>query len=74
MDLRVGDRASPCGGAMRPVAVWSAPDGEWRVLHRCERCATIKANRIGPDDSEAALLSLAARPLANTPFVLKGRL
>ena len=66
MDRTPGDRLSSCRGLMAPVAVWSR-DGEWNIIHRCERCATIRANRIAPDDDLAALLALAAGPLADPP-------
>ena len=67
MDRRVGDRRSSCRAPMAPVAVWSR-DGEWMLLHRCERCTTIRANRIAPDDDLPALLSLAVKPLATPPI------
>ncbi len=51
---------------MAPVAVWSR-NGEWNLIHRCERCSAVRINRIAPDDDLAALLALAAAPLANPP-------
>lgn len=71
VDRRVGDRRSSCRGPMVPVAVWSR-NGEWMLFHRCERCTTIRANRIAPDDDLPALLSLAARPLADPPIPAVG--
>ncbi len=67
MDRKPGDRLSSCQGFMTPVAVW-IKQGEWVLLHRCERCTTIKANRIGPDDDLPTLLALAAGPLAQPPM------
>jgi hypothetical protein len=55
---------------MKPIAVWVRRDGEWSLLHRCERCGTIRANRIAGDDSEIVLVSLAIQPLARPPFPL----
>ena len=68
VDLRPGDRRSGCRGIMEPIGIWVQPDGEWRILHRCTRCGVIRSNRIAGDDSEAQLLRLAARPLAQLPF------
>lgn len=71
LDIRPGDRLSPCKAPMRPIAVWVKPDGEWCVLHRCDRCGVIKANRIAADDDEGALLKLAVRPVTRLPFPLE---
>jgi DNA-directed RNA polymerase subunit RPC12/RpoP len=71
LDLRPGDRRSNCRGLMVPVAIWVQPDGEWSLLHRCERCGLIRSNRIAGDDNEANLLVVAARPLSRLPFPLE---
>ena len=71
LDLRPGDRRSACRGLMIPVAVWVRDDGEWCLLHRCERCGTIRSNRIAADDNEVALLAVAARPLTRLPFPIE---
>lgn len=68
LDNTPGDRAANCGGDMEPIAVSIRPDGEWMILHRCQTCGIIHANRIAGDDNAVALLALAARPLANPPF------
>jgi DNA-directed RNA polymerase subunit RPC12/RpoP len=70
VDEEPGDRRSPCRASMRPVALEVRRDGEWAILHRCDGCGTLRANRIAGDDHELALLSLALRPLANPPFPL----
>ncbi|UYV13640.1 MAG: RNHCP domain-containing protein [Phycisphaera sp.] len=72
VDDTPGDRASPCGGTMEPiaVAVRSSSDdaGEWVLVHRCARCSVLKVNRIAGDDDERSLLALALRPLARPAF------
>jgi len=70
LDERPGDRASPCGGGMEPIAIWVRPDGEWALVHRCGGCQAVRVNRVAGDDNEALLLSLAARPMAQPPFPL----
>lgn len=53
---------------MEPIGVWVKRDGEWAVIHRCTQCGAIHPNRIAGDDNEWALMSLAARPLAQPPW------
>ena len=55
---------------MEPIALWVRRDGEWAIVHRCQECGVIRANRITGDDNELALISLAVRPLARPPFPL----
>jgi len=54
-----GDRASDCGGAMRPIDVVRSKKG-WQVVHRCERCGVVRRNRTAestaaPDDIRAMI-------------------
>ena len=70
LDVEPGDRAADCGGLMEPIAVWSRPGGDWALIHRCRGCGVLCSNRIAGDDSEVALVSLAARALAQPPFPL----
>lgn len=66
VDRVPGDRRSACRGAMAPVAIW-VRDGEWALLHRCERCAVIRSNRIAGDDDLQTLQALATAPLSCPP-------
>jgi len=68
LDERPGDRRSSCRGGMEPIAIWVREDGEWSLVHRCCGCHVVRVNRVAGDDSEFALLSLAARPMALPPF------
>ena len=70
LDVRPGDRAAGCGGAMEPIAIWARPRGEWALVHRCEQCGAVRTNRIAGDDNEVVLMSLAVRALASPPFQL----
>ena len=65
-----GDRAAGCGGVMEPVGVWVRKGGEWALIHRCKRCGHLSSNRTAADDSPMLLMSLAAKPLTQTPFPL----
>ncbi len=71
VDHQPGDRAAGCEGGMEPVAVMVRTDGEWALIHRCQACGALRANRIAGDDNPALLMSLAARPLARPPFPLE---
>ena len=72
LDNRAGDRASPCGCVMEPIAISIRRGNEWVLIHRCNGCGALKENRIAGDDNEWALLSLAVRPVAQPPFPLDG--
>ena len=58
VDCNPGDRASECGGKMRPVAVETDPRRGYIIVHKCERCGAVKRNRaaheakVQPDDIE----------------------
>ena len=71
VDLQAGDRRSACRGPMEPIAIGIQPNGEWSILHRCQRCGMIRLNRIAGDDNEVLLVSMALRPLARPPFPLE---
>jgi len=46
-----GDRASDCGGLMKPTAPEQS-GGVWRVTHHCQRCGHTRRNRLFPDWAE----------------------
>jgi RNHCP domain-containing protein len=55
-----GDRASGCGGLMRPVALRVGTAKGMQLVHRCERCGARRVNRVArdtdaPDDLAAVL-------------------
>jgi hypothetical protein len=53
-----GDRASDCGGAMPPVAVFTRPNGEYVLIHCCLGCGFERYNRIAADDDFELVLAL----------------
>ena len=71
VDLTAGDRRSACRGPMEPFAIGIQGNGEWSILHRCQRCGLIRTNRIAGDDNDVLLVSMALRPLARPPFPLE---
>ena len=70
LDDHAGDRAATCRNLMEPIAVWVRPNREWAIVHRCRQCNEVRVNRIAGDDNALALMSLAARPMAQPPFPL----
>lgn len=63
---RAGDRMSACKGRMRPVGLalkrnnnkYAADTGELMVIHLCEDCGQVSANRIAADDCAETLLAV----------------
>lgn len=56
LDVHPGDRASECGGAMRPIKAEPDPKKGYILTHRCTVCGAIRRNRTAheadsqPDD------------------------
>ena len=56
VDNNPGDRANPCRGIMRPVAVETDPKKGYVIVHKCDKCGAVKRNRAAygiknqPDD------------------------
>jgi len=63
---RAGDRMSACKGKMRPVGLalkrecnkYAADSGELMVVHACEECGQVSANRVAADDRAEELLAV----------------
>jgi len=61
VDIEPGDRAAECGGVMEPVSVESAGD-EWILMHRCEKCAHTKRNKMEQKDNFDSAVKIGVRP------------
>ncbi|MFG1709959.1 RNHCP domain-containing protein [Nonomuraea sp. M3C6] len=67
VDHRIpGDRRAACRGRMTALSVTVRQDGEWLIIHHCQSCGELSANRIAGDDNALALLRVAIRPLSDT--------
>ncbi|TDD02044.1 RNHCP domain-containing protein [Nonomuraea diastatica] len=67
VDHRIpGDRRAACRGRMAALSVSVRQDGEWLIIHHCQSCGELSANRIAGDDNALALLRIAIRPLYDT--------
>ena len=58
VDENPGDRASKCGGMMRPVTV-TLEKGEYIITHKCEICGHTRRQRASTDDDIGTLISLS---------------
>lgn len=58
VDILPGDRAASCGGAMEPVAVDYSGKKGYILVHRCTGCGAQDRNKLAPDDSMDAVISL----------------
>jgi hypothetical protein len=50
VDRVPGDRASSCGGLMRPTAVEGSPSRGWQIIHVCSTCGFRRRNKTAEDD------------------------
>ena len=57
VDVNPGDRASKCGGMMKPVAAEVSGDG-YVITHKCEKCGKSKRQRAADDDSVDEIIKI----------------
>lgn len=50
-DQGPGDRASACGGLMRPVHLDQNGKKGWIVIHECDQCGKTIPNKLADDDN-----------------------
>lgn len=60
VDINPGDREERCGGMMQPVSV-EQKNGEYRILHRCQKCGIEKVNKVSSNDEFEEVLKVAKR-------------
>ena len=58
LDINPVDRASDCGGLMRPAAVTSHPKKGFIITHKCTKCGSERNNKMQSDDDTALLIKL----------------
>lgn len=57
MDTTPGDRASDCGGIMRPSKI-EIKKGEYDLIHKCVKCGYEKRNKMSPKDNFDEILKM----------------
>ena len=66
VDVMPGDRASDCGGIMRPIRVEISPKKGYMIVHKCEKCGSVSKNLTAheapnqPDDLKKIIKLTAA--------------
>lgn len=58
VDENPGDRASDCGGMMRPVSIEKNGEG-FIITHKCEKCGKEKRQRTSDQDDIDAIIELS---------------
>lgn len=61
VDNNPGDRASDCGGMMRPIAVAPDKDG-YIITHKCEKCGKTINQHSAPNDDIETIISISSNP------------
>ena len=57
VDINPGDRASDCGGMMKPIKIEVQKD-KYRVVNKCEKCGYEKTNILSPDDNWDTVINI----------------
>jgi len=60
--LSPGDRASDCGGLMKPIAS-QIKSGRFIIFHRCTKCNKMTRNKAGKKDNQEKLIELSSKPV-----------
>jgi len=60
LDIMPGDRASDCGGILRPIKTEPDPKKDFIIIHRCEKCGAVRRNIAAKDDDRRLLIKLTA--------------
>lgn len=67
VDLKTGDRLAVCKGSMAPLSICETK-GELSLIHRCEKCGTLRINRIAGDDNNLEMMKILMRLKTSVPF------
>lgn len=65
VDINPGDRSAECGGLMEPVGL-EIKNGEYIIIHRCQKCGFMRKNKTSPDDNFEAVLNLSKKLAGQT--------
>ena len=63
VDIHPGDRASTCGGLMKPTAI-TQEGPQFIIDHTCRTCSYIKRNKLAQNDNMETVVAIM-RELAN---------
>jgi DNA-directed RNA polymerase subunit RPC12/RpoP len=54
VDINPGDRASDCGGLLKPIGVDYSGKKGWVIVSQCQHCKQIKRNKAALEDANVA--------------------
>jgi hypothetical protein len=63
VDINPGDRASNCGGLMKPIGVQVLEPGRYKIHYKCQKCGYKHKVKSDKDDNFDLILSLSAIPI-----------
>ncbi|HSQ98004.1 MAG TPA: RNHCP domain-containing protein [Rickettsiales bacterium] len=58
VDINPGDRMSSCGGLMKPIEILQK-NGEFVILHKCEKCGFEKKNKVSEKDNIKEIIKIS---------------
>lgn len=59
VDINPGDRASDCGGLMKPIGI-EQKNGDYVIVHECIKCCHIRKNKRVPEDDFNTIVSVSS--------------
>ncbi|WKZ30918.1 MAG: RNHCP domain-containing protein [Candidatus Dojkabacteria bacterium] len=61
VDINPGDRANPCKGILKPIAVLQSNNRQ-QIEYECEKCGATVRNIVAPDDDMNRLIEVSVQP------------
>lgn len=58
VDINPGDRASKCGGMMKPIKV-EVEKGEYLLTYECQKCLFLRRKKVEKNDDFAEVVKIA---------------
>jgi len=59
VDNAPGDRASTCGGMMKPISIEKSGD-DFIITHKCEKCGKVIRQHASDDDDMDTIIAISA--------------
>ena len=63
LDINPGDRASDCGGVLRPIVIEKGKKDSIKIVYKCTCCGEIKRNKAALDDNYDIILDIMSNPI-----------
>lgn len=58
VDIHPGDREAECKGMMKPTST-EGKEGEWVIVHTCEKCGYQKRNKVAKEDEMESVFAVS---------------